>query len=172
MALQDYKTHMKGVDLCDQMIGYYHIRHRSNKWWQRLYFHWQMAAVLTTRTLSQRTVILAMQQPSGRPSSTSSKTYLHSAALVGDVRASRDAPLPPARQRAITRCSPCACTAACRRPAHHCEAEPSKTCRECELQAGEHHRRGVTKYRCRQCNEPVHQTGDCVAHRTQHHLLA
>ena len=40
-----YQVNMEGVDLCDQMVGYYLIKHRSNKWWRRLYFHLQMAAV-------------------------------------------------------------------------------------------------------------------------------
>ena len=46
-----------------------------------------------------------------------------------------------------------------------------KTCRECALRATEKQRRGVTKYGCRQCDEPVHQTGDCVADHMQRHLL-
>ena len=33
-ALEDYQLHMKGVDLCDQMIGYHLINHRSKKWWR------------------------------------------------------------------------------------------------------------------------------------------
>ncbi|XP_062610944.1 piggyBac transposable element-derived protein 4-like [Saccostrea cucullata] len=32
--LADYQQHMKDVDLCDQMIGYYLLHHRSKKWWQ------------------------------------------------------------------------------------------------------------------------------------------
>jgi hypothetical protein len=45
LALQDYQMNMRGVDLCDQMIGYYMINHRSKKWWRRIYFYVQMVAV-------------------------------------------------------------------------------------------------------------------------------
>ncbi|XP_030217354.1 piggyBac transposable element-derived protein 4 [Gadus morhua] len=38
-CLADYQQHMKGVDLLDQMVAYYQIRHRSTKWWRRLFFY-------------------------------------------------------------------------------------------------------------------------------------
>lgn len=38
-CLADYQKHMKGVDLLDQMVGYYLIEHRSLKWWRRLFFY-------------------------------------------------------------------------------------------------------------------------------------
>ena len=34
----DYQNNMKGVDVCDQMVGYYMPRHRSNKWGCHLFF--------------------------------------------------------------------------------------------------------------------------------------
>ena len=34
----DYQNNMKGVDVCDQMVGYYMPPHRSNKWWHHLFF--------------------------------------------------------------------------------------------------------------------------------------
>ena len=37
-CLADYQQHMKGVDLLDQMVGYYQFQHRSTKWWRRLFF--------------------------------------------------------------------------------------------------------------------------------------
>lgn len=37
-CLADYQKHMKGVDLLDQMTGYYQFQHRSKKWWRRLFF--------------------------------------------------------------------------------------------------------------------------------------
>ena len=30
--LEDYQANMKGVDLCDQMVSYHIISHRSKKW--------------------------------------------------------------------------------------------------------------------------------------------
>ena len=38
-CLADYQQHMKGVDLLDQMVGYYQFQHRSTKWWRRLFFY-------------------------------------------------------------------------------------------------------------------------------------
>ncbi|XP_062620039.1 piggyBac transposable element-derived protein 4-like [Saccostrea cucullata] len=37
--LSDYQKYMKGVHLCDQMIGYYILHHRSKKWWRRIFFY-------------------------------------------------------------------------------------------------------------------------------------
>ncbi|MEW8548513.1 MAG: transposase, partial [Candidatus Thiodiazotropha sp.] len=41
--VEDYQAHMKGVDLMDQMIGYYMIQHRSKKWWRRIFHYLLMA---------------------------------------------------------------------------------------------------------------------------------
>ncbi|GFS01655.1 PiggyBac transposable element-derived protein 4 [Elysia marginata] len=35
---------MKGVDLCDQMLGYYMPSHRSKKWWRRVFHYLTMAS--------------------------------------------------------------------------------------------------------------------------------
>ncbi|XP_056441941.1 piggyBac transposable element-derived protein 4-like [Gadus chalcogrammus] len=37
-CLADYQKYMKGVDLLDQMVGYYGFQHRSKKWWRRVFF--------------------------------------------------------------------------------------------------------------------------------------
>ena len=37
--LQECQENMRGVDLLDQMGGYYLIKHRSVKWWRRQFFH-------------------------------------------------------------------------------------------------------------------------------------
>ena len=42
--LSDYQKHMKGVDLCDQMVGYYLLNHRSKKWWRRIFFYLMLAS--------------------------------------------------------------------------------------------------------------------------------
>lgn len=38
VCLADYQKHMKGVDLLDQMVGYYIFKDRSKKWWRWLFF--------------------------------------------------------------------------------------------------------------------------------------
>ena len=45
MIVQDYQKNMKGVDLCDQMTGYYTLEHRSKKWWRRIFFYLMVASV-------------------------------------------------------------------------------------------------------------------------------
>ncbi|KAI0216626.1 hypothetical protein LSAT2_031377 [Lamellibrachia satsuma] len=154
-ALADYQVHMKGVDLCDQMTGYHLINHRSKKWWSRLYFYLQMIAVHNAYIIAKESnpVEAAAQWPLFQD-------FVEdlSLELIGNVRSARAAPLVHAPQRAT---------------ALH-EVVPMyeryKTCRECSLRAGPHQRCGVTKYGCRQCQEPVHQTGTCVADHIRRHL--
>ncbi|GFO38733.1 PiggyBac transposable element-derived protein 4-like [Plakobranchus ocellatus] len=43
-ALADYQVNMKGIDLCDQMLGYYMPSHRSRKWWRRVFSYLLMAS--------------------------------------------------------------------------------------------------------------------------------
>ena len=154
-ALDDYQVHMKGVDFCDQMTGYHLINHRSKKWWRRLYFYLQMVAVHNAYIVAKESnpVEAAAQWPLFQDI-----VEDLSLELIGDVRSSRAAPLVHAPQRAT---------------ALH-EVVPMyeryKTCRECSLRAGPHQRRGVTKYGGRQCQEPVHQTGTCVADHVRRHL--
>jgi hypothetical protein len=38
-ALVDYQQHMNGVDLMDQIVGYYLLNHRSKKWWRHILFY-------------------------------------------------------------------------------------------------------------------------------------
>ena len=42
-SLADYQENMKGVDLLEQMIGYYMLQHRSKKWWRRIFYYLLMA---------------------------------------------------------------------------------------------------------------------------------
>ena len=37
--LDDYQKNMKGVDIFNQMTGYYLLNHRSKKWWRRIFFY-------------------------------------------------------------------------------------------------------------------------------------
>ena len=154
-ALEDYQLYMKGVDLCDQMIGYHLINHRSKKWWRRLYFYLQMVAVHNSYIVAKESnpVESAAQWPVFQD-------FVEdlSLELIGDVRSARAAPLVPAPQRAT------ALHEVVKMYEHY------KTCRECALRAGPSQRRGVTKYGCRQCQEPVHQTGDCVADHVRRHM--
>lgn len=37
--VDDYHSHMGGVDVSDQLVCYYGYPHRSVKWWKRFFFH-------------------------------------------------------------------------------------------------------------------------------------
>ena len=155
LILEHYQRHMRGVDLCDQMTGYYLLEHRSNKWWRRLYFYLQMVAVHNSYVVAKDSHPDIVQQrwPA-------LQDFIEDLAmdLIGEVRAARAAPVVAVPQRAGA--------------LHEIVLlfDKFKTCRECAIRAGAHQRRGVTKYGCRQCREPVHKTKDCVAHHTRRHL--
>ena len=49
----DYQENMKGVDLLDQMIGYYMFQHRSKKWWRRIFYYLLMASSYNSYVLAR-----------------------------------------------------------------------------------------------------------------------
>ena len=38
-VIEEYNSHMGGVDRADQLITYYGYPHHSKKWWKRVFFH-------------------------------------------------------------------------------------------------------------------------------------
>ncbi|KAK7474848.1 hypothetical protein BaRGS_00033920 [Batillaria attramentaria] len=70
-CLADYQSHMKGVDLADQMTGYYTLNHRSWKWWRRLFSTSFWSASTTLSWCVRRPTLMRPQ----RRSSTSSKLW-------------------------------------------------------------------------------------------------
>ena len=94
---------MKGVDLCDQMIGYHLTNHRSKKWWRRLYFYLQMVTIHNVYIVAKESnpVESATQWPV-------LQDFVEdlSLELIGDVRSARAAPLAPAPQRATAVSAP------------------------------------------------------------------
>lgn len=51
--VEDYQKNMKGVDLLDQMVGYYMPHHRSRKWWRRIFHHLQMTTAFNAYVLAK-----------------------------------------------------------------------------------------------------------------------
>ena len=153
--LEDYQTNMKGVDLCDQMVSYHLINHRSKKWWRRLYFYLQMVSVHNAYIVAKD-----CNEEEAADRWPQFQDFIEDLALelIGNVRAKKAPPTVhmPERGAAL----------------HEIQKlySKKKTCRECSLRAGPKERRGVTEYGCRQCNEPVHQTKDCVSHHLKRHL--
>ena len=50
----DYQNNMKGIDMCDQMVGYYMPPHRSNKWWHSLFFFFLSVSIHNAYILAKK----------------------------------------------------------------------------------------------------------------------
>lgn len=48
-----YNSHMGGVDLSDQLVGYYNMDRKSTKWWKKVFYRLFMVAVLNASIISQ-----------------------------------------------------------------------------------------------------------------------
>ena len=139
--VEDYQKHMKGVDLADQMVGYYMINHRSRKWWRRIFFHFMMVsahnAYIVAKNSNSECVL--KEWPSFQD-------FLEELAddLIGDCKAGRDAPNlnqpRPARRHDIEKMY-----------------EKAKVCVECRAHAARGARVGTSYFGCVQCQVAVHQ---------------
>ena len=138
--LSDYHKHMKGVDLCDQMIGYYLLNHRSKKWWRRLFFYLMMASAHNSYIVAKDTHPAVARERWPR-----FQDFIEELVedLIGDTRARREPPRVDCGGRAtahdIVKLFP-----------------KNKVCRECSLSGQQGQRKGVTKFGCQQCNVAVH----------------
>jgi len=144
--LSDYQKNMKGVDLCDQMVGYYLLNHRSKKWWRRIFFYLMEVSAYNAYIIARDT----------NPNQANSmwptfQSFLEDLviALIGDIRGGKATALVPDPTRRTTE--------------HNIDRifDKNKTCYECSLSAQPGERRGVTKFGCRECNVPVHM--ECQA---------
>ena len=151
-AVADYQKYMKGVDLMDQMVGYYIIHHRSKKWWRRIFHYLMMASAHNAYVVARDTnpEMVESEWPNFQD-------FLEEIILwlVGDIRSRRDPaanprPVPGAGRHDIVKMY-----------------ERKRTCIECSLGAAAGERRGTTKHGCRQCQQPVHL--ECVC--THFHRL-
>lgn len=89
-SVEDYQRHMKGVDLYDQMLGYYILNHRSRKWWRRLFHHLQMSAAYNAFVIAKDTHPEKVQREWPQ-----FQDFLEDLAdgLIGDTSSARDQPL-------------------------------------------------------------------------------
>ena len=143
--VSNYQENMKGVDLCDQMVGYYLLNHRSKKWWRRIFFHFLVASVHNSFIVAKDIYPerMKVEYPNFQDYI---EDLIHE--LIGDIKAGRDAPVRN-EGRAARR--------------HDVERifAKAKVCVECRVRADRAERVGTTKFGCRQCGIPVHVT--CVA---------
>jgi hypothetical protein len=98
-SLADYQVNMKGVDLCDQMSGYYQLHHRSKKWWRRLFFY-----LLAVSVHNAYIVAKACHRESALRKWPHLQDFVEDLAeeLIGEIRSSRHAPLAPAPLHAVS----------------------------------------------------------------------
>jgi hypothetical protein len=145
-CIADYQKYMKGVDLCDQMVGYYMPNHRSKKWWRRIFFYFLCVSVHNSYLLAKRYL----------PAAAMAKwpNYLEffkavSDGLIGQGRAGREAPIAPAAVAAA---------GAPHTLDKHLFGRKRKTCQECSRTRGaEDKRAGTCTSGCRECQVPVHE---------------
>ena len=151
-VVADYQKFMKGVDLMDQMIGYYIIHHRSKKWWRRIFHYLMMASAYNAYVVARDTnpEIVEAEWPNFQD-------FLEQIILwlIGEVRSRRDPaanprPAPGAGRHDIVKMY-----------------DKKRTCIECSMSAVAGERRGTTKHGCQQCQQPVHL--ECVC--THFHRL-
>ena len=86
--LQEYQENMRGVDLLDQMVGYYLINQRSVKWWT-LFFH-----LMSAMAYNAYIVVHDSNPDIAKKQWPSFKDYLEQLCmgLIGDTRVQQDAP--------------------------------------------------------------------------------
>ncbi|XP_060777628.1 piggyBac transposable element-derived protein 4-like [Neoarius graeffei] len=149
-CLADYQQHMKGVDLLDQMVGYYQIDHRSSKWWRRLFFYFLSVACYNA--------FVAARSAGGDEWKYRKSGYK---AWLEDL--TMELCVPVTKRSAPHQMLPTSLSGA---SAGHDLAQISnkrKTCRDCaKKHTGTNVRPGSTLMGCRQCNIPLHR--ECFMH--------
>ncbi len=148
-VIESYQQNMKGVDLCDQMLGYYTLNHRSRKWWRRIFHHLCMAAAFNGFVIAKDSnpEIAAKEWPNFQD-------FVEDLAegLIGDTSAKREAPVPEHVRPAIR---------------HDMKKifATKKNCKECRLKANPGDRVPQTLQGCEQCQIPV--CNKCISDHLQ-----
>lgn len=153
-CLADYQQHMKGVDLLDQMVGYYQFQHRSLKWWRRLFFYLVAVACYNAFVAARSAGGAEWKYKRG-----GYKDWLEDLSQELTV---------PVTARSAPQVQPTSPTGA---SAVHDLVQLSqkrKTCRECSLKhCGTNVRPGSTLMGCKQCDLPLHR--ECFMHHVMRH---
>lgn len=149
-CLADYQKHMKGVDLSDQMVGYYLLNHRSWKWWRRIFFHFLLVTVHNAYIVAK-----AVDPDRAKREWPEFQDFVEAVAhqLVTTVatRAARakEGPLREGLQHDVD-----------------IIFDKRKTCVACARKAQPNDRRRTTKFGCVQCREPCHK--ECITQHIRH----
>ncbi|KAM4536507.1 piggyBac transposable element-derived protein 4-like isoform 1-T2 [Odontesthes bonariensis] len=148
-CLADYQQHMKGVDLLDQMVGYYTLEHRSLKWWRRLFFYF-----LSVTCYNSFVAARSAGGDAWKYRKVGYKAWLEDLTMELCVPVTkRSAP------HQLLPTSPSTSTASTGHDLAKINKK-RKTCRECSKDNTK--RQGTTLMGCRQCNIPLHR--ECFMH--------
>ena len=184
-SLADYQKYMKGVDLLDQMVGYYGFQHRSKKWWRRVFFFFLAVscynAYIAARSIGGTafrnkyrgyknwledlaeqliTPLTTRAVPVTPPPSPSSLSASPSPPLTSSPSAGPSGrtfqPHSPSPPPSPSPSSGSRGHAPL--PQHDCGKvyDKRKQCRECQLVPDNEKVGGPTVYGCKQCNLPLH----------------
>ena len=140
-CLADYQANMKGVDLCDQMVGYFLLNHRSWKWWRRIFFHMLLVSVHNAYIVAK-----AADQAKSKRLWPEFHDFVEAVAhQLVTTTATREAPLPDAPPSVTLR--------------HDVQKifPKRKTCKTSSRKAVPGERRPTTQFGCVQCREGCHQ---------------
>ena len=140
--VDDYNSHMGGVDTSDQLIRYYGYPHRSIKWWKRVFFHLLDLSILNANILYNQTANNNMSQLDFCVAVVSSLLTGHSPRAVNRHYApTTELPMRLSERPFIERI-------------------PSETAHggrpRCKLCTSRGKNRSQTKYRCKICKTPLH----------------
>lgn len=150
-CLSDYQMHMKGVDLADQMVGYYKLNHRSWKWWRRLFFHQLLVSVHNAYVVAK-----SHNAENAGKNWPCFQDFVEAVAHeITTTVTSRKAPVPEGPLQATLD--------------HKIEKifDTRKVCKECARTALHGKRRPTTMFGCVRCQTPCHPT--CLSAHIRHH---
>ena len=148
--LADYQENMKGVDLMDQMVGYYMPDHRSRKWWRRIFHYLLVVAAHNAYIIAKDSnpEVAKREWPN-------LQDFVEDLAegLIGDFTPSRAAPNQNVPRNAGLH------------TIINLYGQKRKSCQECRILATAGQRVPATPMGCVQCNIPVCQK--CVGRHIQ-----
>ena len=149
MYSEDYQKRMKGVDLCDQMVGYFLLNHRSWKWWRHIFFHMMLVCVHNAYIVAKHHDAVRAKSVTGlsfrisrRPSPMDSSQVSNEARIQG---ASPHTTLKHDIEKIFQK----------------------RTCKVCARKASARKRQGVTRFGHVQCHIPCYPK--CIVEHIRHH---
>ena len=141
-VIEDYNTHMDGVDKCDQLVLYYGYAHRSRKWWKKVFFHLLDVSIVNANILYNMVAEKPLPQLDFQLS------------LVAALLDGHKHPV-DRRHIAPTTILPMRLSD-CGFPEPVPKDTPYGGCSQCEVCKAKGKKRSQTQYQCNICKTPLH----------------